>query len=329
MVLEEPGIVETSPLRLRERSLPDPGPGELLLRVRCCGVCHTDLHLVEGDLGTEHLPRIPGHQIVGTVEAAAAGTGRYRRGQRVGVAWLNSTCGACGFCQTGRENLCREARFTGLHTDGGYAEYLIVREDSAVALPDTHSDVSAAPLLCAGIIGYRALRMSGIGPGERLGLYGFGASAHIAIQIARHWSCRVFVFTRSSEHRRLASRMGAEWVGRAEETPPTGLDAAVVFAPAGEIVPEALRVLDRGGTLALAGIYMTPIPSIPYERIYGERSVVSVSNSTRRDQEELIELASAVPIRVETATFALEDANRALRAVKDSQISGAAVLEIA
>jgi alcohol dehydrogenase, propanol-preferring len=312
MLLRRPAPVEQSPLELVD--LPAPATGEVLVQVRACGICHTDLHAVEGEI-TGKLPVVPGHQIVGT-----AG------GQRVGVPWLHATCGECGFCQTGRENLCDRAQFTGLHVDGGYAEFVTARADFLVPIPDRFEDAQAAPLLCAGIIGYRALRLSGVKPGQRLALYGFGASAHIAIQIVRHWNCEVFVATRSVEHQQHARDLGAAAVGKT--IPENSVDAAVIFAPAGSLVPEALRALRKGGTLALAGIYMTPIPELPYERLYHERTIRSVANATREDARQLMELAGKIPLRTEVQTFPLEEANRALLALKRSEIRGAGVLVI-
>jgi propanol-preferring alcohol dehydrogenase len=328
MVLEQPRRAEERPLLERDLSLPAPGDGEIRVRVRACGVCHTDLHTVEGDLRLPKLPVVPGHQIAGTVEACGAGSRRFREGDRVGVPWLHRTCGACAFCAAGRENLCESAAFTGLDADGGYAEAMVVPEGFAHPLPASFPDTSAAPLLCAGVIGYRALRLSEIQPGGRLGLYGFGASAHIVIQIARHRGCEVDVFTRSAEHRELARRLGAAWTGRAEETPPAPLDAAILFAPAGALVPEALRVLRRGGVVALAGITMSPIPQLDYARLYHERTLRSVANSTRRDVAELLELAAAIPLRTEIETFPLSEANEALVALKESRIRGAGVLVV-
>ena len=328
MVLEQPRPAEEMPLHERDLPLPAPGAGEIRVRVRACGVCHTDLHTVEGDLLLPKLPVVPGHQVAGAVEARGAGARRFREGDRVGVPWLHCTCGACRFCAAGRENLCEAARFTGLDADGGYAEAMVVPEDFAHALPGSFPDTAAAPLLCAGVIGYRALRLSEIQPGGRLGLYGFGASAHIVIQIARHRGCEVDVFTRSADHRELARQLGAAWTGRAEETPPDVLDAAIIFAPAGALVPEALRVLRKGGVVALAGITMTPIPQLDYARLYHERTLRSVANSTRRDVAELLELAAAIPIRTEVETFPLDQANRALVALKGSRIRGAGVLVV-
>ncbi|NOZ30075.1 MAG: zinc-dependent alcohol dehydrogenase family protein [Chloroflexi bacterium] len=320
--------IETHPLVLEEVPDPTPGPGQIRLRVRACGLCHTDLHTVEGELRLPRLPIIPGHQIVGIVDQVGPGVTRFQPGDRAGVPWLNHTCGECEYCRRGQENLCERAQFTGLHVDGGYAQYTVVDENFAYPLPEGYDDLQVAPLLCAGIIGYRALRLSEIRPGERLGLYGFGASAHIVIQIAIHWGCEVYVFTRSEEHRQLARELGAAWVGRAEDTPPQQVDSSIIFAPAGPLVPEALRVLRKGGTLALAGIYMTPIPEMDYGLLYWEKTIRSVANSTREDAEGLLEIAPKVPIRTEVETYPLDQINQALERMKRSEIRGAAVLEI-
>ena len=329
MVLERPAPVEQSPLRLVDLPMPEAGPGEIRLRVRICGVCRTDLHVVEGELPPRHERIVPGHQIVGVLDALGPGCTRFAVGQRLGIAWLRSTCGVCERCRRGDENLCAQALFTGYDADGGYAEYAVVREDFAYALPDTIADAEASPLLCAGIIGYRALRRAEVKPGCRLGLYGFGASAHIAIQVAHHLGCRVFVMTREEKHRRLAAALGAEWTGAADETPPEKLDSAVLFAPAGTLVPPALAALDRGGTLALAGIYLTEVPPLDYERhLFYERTLRSVTANTRRDGEELLRIAAAIPIRPHTVPFALADANRALQQLKHDGFEGAAVLEL-
>ncbi len=328
MVLEKADAVERSPLLAKECPLPEPGAGEIRIRVKACGLCHTDLHTVEGELPLPKLPVIPGHQIVGVVEARGRGVDRFHEGDRVGVPWLYRTCGTCEFCRRDRENLCDAARFTGYHADGGYAEYTVVSQDFAYPLPHNFSDAAAAPLLCAGVIGYRALRLSEIRPGERLGLYGFGGSAHIAIQVARHWGCEVYVFTRSEEHRELARRLGARWTGQAEEEPPAPIHSAIIFAPAGSLVPEALRVLKKGGVIALAGIYMSPLPTLEYASLYYERNIRSVSNSTRQDAREFLELAGKIPIRTEIETFPLMEANQALLKLKQSRIRGAGVLVI-
>jgi propanol-preferring alcohol dehydrogenase len=327
MLLSHPGPMEQSPLELTDLPAPTPGDDEVLLRVHACGLCHTDLHTVEGEISGK-LPVVPGHQIVGVVEKIGGNVDVFRIGDRLGVPWLRHTCRECEFCRSDRENLCEQAQFTGFHADGGYAEYVVAPAAYTVRVPDRFDDAHAAPLLCAGIIGYRALRLSNVRPQQALGLYGFGASAHIAIQIAVRWGCEVFVATRGGEHQRLAKELGATWVGRAEDVPDGVLHAAVMFAPAGSLVPEALRALHKGGTLALAGIYMTPIPEMKYERLYHERVVRSVANATRDDARQLMQLAGRIPIRTEVQTFPLAEANRALLALKRSEIHGAGVLII-
>ena len=328
MQLTLPGPVDRQPLAQIDAPIPVSGAGDIRIRVRACGVCHTDLHIVEGDIAPAKLPIVPGHQVVGAVDGCGPRAERFREGDRVGVPWLYSTCGECAYCRSGRENLCEQARFTGYHVDGGYAEYMVVPEAFAYRLPDSFDDLQAAPLLCGGVIGYRALRLSQIEPGQRLGLYGFGASAHIAIQVARHWNCEVYVFTRSEAHRRHAWRLGAAWAGGAEDTPPAPMDSSIIFAPAGSIVPEALRVLRPGGTLALAGITMSDIPPLPYELIYLERTLRSVANATRRDAEELLRLAAEIPIHTDVEVMPLDRANEALLRVKRSEVNGALVLTI-
>jgi propanol-preferring alcohol dehydrogenase len=328
MLLPAPAPIGQSPLVLTERPQPDPGPGQIRIRVRVCGVCHTDLHTVEGELNLPKIPVVPGHQIVGIVDALGEGVARFRIGDRVGVPWLHQTCGECSYCRRGDENLCESAQFTGLHVDGGYAEYTLAPAAFAYPIPKVFSDAEASPLLCAGIIGYRALRLSEIQSGQRLGLYGFGASAHIVIQIARHWDCEVYVFTRSESHRELALTLGAAWVGDARDDPGVLLQSSITFAPVGWIVPEALRVLDKGGTLAINAIHMSPIPQMPYDLIYYERTLRSVANSTRQDAEELLQIAAQIPIRTEVHAFPLQEANQALQALKASQIDGAAALHI-
>jgi len=328
MLLKNPRPIEENPLELREFPLPAPGPGEIRLQVRACGLCRTDLHTVEGELRLPKLPVIPGHQIVGVVESAGKNVTRFREGDRVGVPWLNSTCGSCDFCRRGNENLCDYARFTGYHVDGGYAQYTVVSDAFAYPMPPAFSDIEAAPLLCAGVIGFRALRLSEVRPGECLGLYGFGASAHIVIQVARHWGCEVYVFTRGEEHRQLARQLGAAWAGQAGDDPPGKLDSAIIFAPAGRLVLHALRVLRKGGTLALAGIYMSPIPEIDYALLYQERTIRSIANSTRQDALDMLRVAADLPIRTEVQVFPLEEANRALQLLKQGKIRGAGVLEI-
>jgi propanol-preferring alcohol dehydrogenase len=329
MILEKPRPVVEQPLSDCDLPIPEPGPEEIRLRVRACGVCHTDLHTVEGDLPLPKLPVVPGHQIVGVVDAVGERVDQFAIGDRVGMPWLHSTCGVCDYCAGGKENLCDSAQFTGLHADGGYAEYTIAQAKFSYALPDGFPDLQAAPLLCAGIIGHRALRLSEAEPGCTLGLYGFGASAHVTIQVARHLGCEVCVFTRSKDHQKHAEELGALWVGRASDTPPKEMDSAIIFAPAGALVPEALRVLRKGGTLALAGIHMSPIPQIDYTLIYGERTVRSVANSTREDAEGLLKLAAEIPIRTDVETFPLSEANHVLQRLKRADIRGAAVLEVA
>jgi propanol-preferring alcohol dehydrogenase len=329
MVLSRTGDVSTNPLHLHDRPVPEPGPDQLLVKIHVCGVCRTDLHVVEGELTDIALPLIPGHQAVGTVVRAGTWVSERKEGDRVGIAWLQGTCGACEFCVDERENLCAKARFTGYQVDGGYAEYAVVPARFAYPIPPVFSDEEAAPLLCAGIIGYRALRLSGIKPGQRLGLYGFGASAHIAIQIARHWGCQVYVSSLKADHQRLAKQLGAVWVGGATEVPPDRLHGSIIFAPAGELVPPALRALERGGTLALAGIHMTPIPSLDYDReVFGERIIRSVTANTRQDGLDLLHDAAAIPIKPHTVRFPLEEANRALGELKAGTFQGAAVLSI-
>jgi len=329
MVLDTPAPIDDEPLTLRDVPLPEPGPGQVRLRVSVCGVCRTDLHTVEGDLDLPRTPLVPGHQVIGTVDALGDGVSGLAEGTRVGVAWLHQTCGQCRFCSAGRENLCPDARFTGLDADGGYAEAMTVPADFAYPVPDGFPDEQAAPLLCAGIIGYRALRRSGIRPGGRLGLYGFGASAHVAIQVARHWECEVAVLTRDEGHKALARRLGAAWVGEAPDRPPAPLDAAVIFAPAGDLVPPALEAVDKGGTVVLAGIHVSGIPAMDYENhVFYERTLTSVTAATRQDGGDLLRLAAKIPIRTEVETFDLAEANAVLARVKASQIAGAAVLRV-
>ena len=329
MLLDRAGDVASDPLQLRDLPVPLPGPGEVLVKVQVCAVCRTDLHVIEGELPDVKRPLIPGHQVVGTVARLGAGVTEVQEGDRVGIAWLQGTCGICEFCTSGRENLCLKARFTGYQVDGGYAEYAVVPARFAYPIPPVFADEAAAPLLCAGIIGYRALRLSGIKPGQRLGLYGFGASAHIAIQIARHWGCQVYVSSLKAEHQALARELGAVWVGGAQDVPPDSLHGSIIFAPAGELVPPALRALERGGTLALAGIHMSPIPSLDYDRdVFGERVLRSVTANTRQDGIDLLREAAAIPITPRTVRFPLPQANQALQALKAGSFQGAAVLTI-
>jgi propanol-preferring alcohol dehydrogenase len=329
MLLEKAKPAEESPLRLAELPTPLPGLEEIRVRVRVCGVCRTDLHIVEGELPLPKLPVVPGHQIVGVVDAVGSGVTQFREGDRVGVPWVYSTCGECPYCRKGAENLCERGQFTGYHANGGYAEAMVARQSFAYPLPVNFADLAAAPLLCAGIVGFRSLKLSQVKPGERLAMYGFGASAHVVMQVARHWGCEVFVFTRTEAHRQMARELGAAWVGGAEDAPPALLDAAIIFAPAGRLVLDALRVLRKGGTVAIADITMSPIPEINYDRLlYHERVVRSVANSTREDAREFLRLAAEIPVRTEVQEFSLADANQALLAMKHSRIRGAAVLRI-
>ena len=326
MVLEQTRPVEESPLCPADVPVPDPVDGQILIRVQACGVCHTDLHTVEGDLALPRLPLVPGHQIVGRVHKMGPQATRFSAGERVGVTWFYSSCGSCRFCTEQRENLCDQARFTGYHADGGYAEYMVAPEQSAFPVPEVFSDPGATPLLCGGVIGYRAMKLSEIKPGQRLGMYGFGNSAHIVIQLAVHLGCKVHVFTRSRKHQDLARELSAVWVGSATDALPGPMDASIIFAPAGDLVPKALKALSRGGTLALAGITMSPIPQMDYSILYGERTVRSVANTTRRDAEELLKAAAEIPVRTVVDTFPLEEANKVLQMMKTSSLRAGAAL---
>jgi len=327
MVLQEIAPIETSPLRAMDVAIPPPAAGHVRLKVSCCAICRTDLHVIEGELPKQKLPIIPGHQIVGVVDALGEGCSRLAVGDRIGVAWLRHTCGRCGFCGTGRENLCASQRFTGYHEDGGYAEYAVAPEDFAYRIPDGFDDVSAAPLLCAGIVGYRSLKRSRPVDGGRLAIYGFGSSAHVIMQIALHRGCEVYVVTRGSSHRDLARQMGAAWVGENAADMPVKVHSAIIFAPAGELVPAALGALEKGGTLSLAGIYMTPIPQLDYEKhVFHERNICSVTANTREDGRELLAVAAQIPIRPHTTTSPLAHANRALKDLKADRINGTGVL---
>ncbi len=317
-----------APLREATVTRPAPGPGQVLLRVRCCAVCRTDLHVADGDLPAAKLPLVLGHEIVGTVAALGDGVTRFAAGDRVGVPWLGWTCGQCGYCTTGRENLCPRAQFTGHQIDGGFAEYTVADARYAFPLPDGYADLEAAPLLCAGLIGYRALRAAG--DARRLGLYGFGAAAHLVAQVARHEGRQLFAFTRpgDADGQGFARRLGAEWAGGSDSAPPEPLDAAIIFAPVGRLVPAALRVVAPGGTVVCAGIHMSDIPSFPYELLWGERAVRSVANLTRRDGESFLRLAPQVPVRTEARPYALADTNRALDDLRAGRVHGAAVIVV-
>jgi alcohol dehydrogenase, propanol-preferring len=327
-LLRTPARIETNPLQFTDVPAPNPSKGEVLVRVHACGVCRTDLHVIEGELTPRKSPVIPGHQVVGIVEKQGEGARRFAIGDRVGVAWLHHTDGTCMYCRLGEENLCDNPTFTGYSVDGGYAEYIVAPEDFIYAIPDGFSDEQAAPLLCAGIIGFRCLRLSDIKPGGRLGFYGFGAAAHIAIQLARHWNVTVYASTRDARHQKLALELGAAWAGGTLDAPPEKLDAAIVFAPAGEIVPAALAALRKGGVQVLGGIHMSPIPSFSYELLYQERMIRSVANNTRKDGEDFLRVAAEIPVRMHTQIFPLSEANRALNALKNDAIEGAAVLRV-
>lgn len=329
MVLEHIGPIEGAPLRLAEVPDPEPGPGEIRIAVRACAICRTDLHVIEGDLPSAGLPRICGHQIVGVVDALGPGCRRFNVGERVGVAWLRWACGRCEYCQSGRENLCDQTRFTGYHADGGFAEYAVVDGEFAYAIPRPFGDVEAAPLLCAGIIGYRALERARLPPNGKLALFGFGSSAHVVIQIALHRGAEVYVVTRGEKHRRLAAEMGAAWVGDSAADMPDKVHSAIIFAPAGELVLPALEMLRKGGTLALAGIHMSAIPALDYQRhVFFERDIRSVTCNTRQDGCGLLAEAAAIPIRPHTTVYPLSEANRALQDLKNDRISGTGVLVI-
>jgi propanol-preferring alcohol dehydrogenase len=328
-VVGEPAPIDAGPLHLVERPLPEPEPGEVLVQVGACGVCRTDLHVVEGDLSVHRPGVVPGHEVVGTVAALGTGTRRLAVGDRVGVAWLRHTCGVCRWCRSGRENLCGGSRYTGWDEDGGYAQYATVPEAFAYAIPDVFDDVAAAPLLCAGIIGYRSLVRAQLPPGGRLGIYGFGASAHITAQIAIAQGAEVHVLTRGEGARRLALELGAASAGEAYAASPVPLDSAIVFAPVGDLVPVALEALDAGGTLALAGIHLSDVPGLHYQRhLFRERTLTSVTSNTRRDGEELLLLAARLGVRPTTTAYPLVRADQALRDLAHGDVTGAAVLTL-
>jgi propanol-preferring alcohol dehydrogenase len=317
-----------TPLRLASLPVPSPGPGQVLIRVHACAVCRTDLHVVDADLTQPKLPLIPGHEIIGTVAARGDGVERFAIGDRVGVPWLGWTCGECKFCRSDRENLCARARFTGYQIDGGYSEYTVADQRFCFAIPQVYSDIEAAPLLCAGLIGYRSLRMAR--EARRLGLYGFGAAAHIIAQVARWQGHEVYAFTSpgDADAQAFARELGAVWAGGSDQPPPQMLDAAIIFAPVGPLVPAALRAVERGGTVICAGIHMSPIPSFPYDILWGERVVRSVANLTRHDGEEFLALAPKVPVKTRPLPYALEQANQALDDLRAGRLQGAAVLQV-
>ena len=327
MLLRRHAPIADAPLEPVEIEAPRPADREILVRVACCAICRTDLHVIEAEWPAQCMPLVPGHQIVGRVEGLGPGASRFRIGERVGIGWLRHTCGSCEYCKRSMENLCPHSLYTGYHAPGGYAEYAVVSEDFAYAVPDAFGDVEAAPLFCAGIIGYRALERSEVLRGGRLGLYGFGSSAHVVMQLAKHRGCEVFVATRSEGHRELARRMGADWVGESRDSMPAPLDGAIVFAPAGDIVPPALRALRSGGTVVLAGIYMTPVPEMDYEpHLFHEKNLRSVEANTRADGEALLAEAARIPVRTEVTTFPLARANEALMRLKQDRIDGSGVL---
>ena len=333
-VLDKPAPVESRPLSLSDIPVPQPADDEVLVEIHACGICRTDLHLVEGELPIRKSRVIPGHQVVGTISAVGSRVGEFKPGDRVGIAWLNRTCGICEFCRGGKENLCDRAMFTGWTVDGGYAEFAVAPASFTYHLPDGFDDVQAAPLLCAGIIGYRCLRLTGIEKsdwsGVRLGLYGFGAAGHVCIQVARARGAEVYVCTRDRErHQALAHELGAAWVGDADADPPAMLDASIIFAPAGELIPPALKAIKKGGTLVLGGIHMSPIPSFDYSLIYGERTIRSVANNTRADGHEFLIEAARIPILTRTQVFGFNQVNEAQIALKTDAIRGAGVLNIA
>ena len=327
-LLRRPAPAREGPLAVESRPDPSPARGELVLRVSACAVCRTDLQLCEGDLEARRLPIVPGHQVVGTVEAVGAGVDGWRTGERAGAAWLAEACGGCRRCRVGAENLCEQARFTGWDRDGGFAERVSVRADFALRLPAAFDGIEATPLLCGGVIGYRALLLCGIVAGGRLGLYGFGASARLTLQVARHWGCEVFVATRSPRERERARALGAVWAGDTADAPPVPLDAAVTFAPSGEVVIAALKAVDRGGTVAVNAIHLDRIPEFPYELLWWERSIRSVANFTRRDAREFLALAAEIPVETEVAVYPLARANDALADLAAGRVSGAAVLRM-
>ncbi|MCE7927788.1 MAG: zinc-binding alcohol dehydrogenase family protein [Chloroflexi bacterium CFX7] len=325
-VLERSGPISQTPLSLREVPSPVPGPGELALRVAACGICRTDLQLAEGDLPPRRLPIIPGHQVVGTVAAIGAGVEGWLVGERAGIAWLGGACGSCSHCLAGQENLCLDARFTGWDRDGGFAEAVTVNAGFALRIPGSFADVAAAPLLCGGVIGYRSLKVSGIKPGGRLGLYGFGASALLTIQVAVYWGCEVFVCTRSKGEQSRALALGASWAGGYDDRPPSPLDAAITFAPVGDVVVNALKALDRGGTVAINAIHLDRVPEFGYEHLWWERQLRSVANFTRNDAGEFLRLAAEIPVRTEFETSPLHEANSALARLARGEVRGAVVL---
>ena len=328
MVLSQPAAIDTSPLMLSEVPIPEPVADEVLVEVIACGICRTDLHVVEGELAQKLNGVIPGHQVVGRVVRCGLSAKKFAVGAQVGIPWLHRTCGRCEFCTRGKENLCPNALYTGWTVNGGYAEYVVAPEQFVYPIPTGFTGLAAAPLLCAGIIGFRSLRLAELQSGDTLGIYGFGAAGHVCIQVAQHWGIRVVVSTREEKHRKLAAELGAEWVGGAYDDPPVPLNAAIVFAPAGELVPAALKNLKRGGTLVLGGISMSPIPSFSYDLLYWERKIRSVANNTRQDGFDFLQVAAEIPIHTQVQVFSLDQANEALQTLKRDGIRGAGVLAV-
>jgi propanol-preferring alcohol dehydrogenase len=326
-LLKTPAPVTTNPLVFTDAAKPEPRKGEILVHLKTCGVCRTDLHVIEGELPPRKSPLIPGHQIVGLVEKAGDGAGRFPLGARVGIPWLHSADQTCQFCRAGMENLCDHPTFTGYTVDGGYAEYAVAPEDFVYPIPESFPDEQAAPLLCAGIIGFRCLRLSGIKAGGRIAFYGFGSAASVAIQVARHRGAEVYAPTRGKKHQQLALELGAVWAGESDAEPPVKLDAAIIFAPAGELVPVALKALKKGGVLVLGGIHMSPIPSFDYDLLYEERVIRSVANNTRQDGEDFLKVAAEIPVRTHVQVYPLREANQALNDLKADKINGSAVLD--
>jgi alcohol dehydrogenase, propanol-preferring len=330
-LLRSISAIERNPLELSEIPTPQPGENQVLIKVSTCAVCRTDLHVIEGELTRRILPIVPGHQVIGYVERTGERVTRFKPGDRAGVPWLHQTCGVCEFCRAAKENLCENACFTGWLVNGGYAEYIVAPADFVYPIPDAFGDIEAAPLLCAGIIGFRSLRVAeitGSSPGKRLGLFGFGAAAHVAIQVALHWGVEVYAFTRDERHRRLATDLGASWAGGSDDQPPHKMDSIIIFAPAGELVISALRILKKGGTIALGGIHLSQIPPLDYQLLYHERCVRSVANNTRQDGLDFLRVAAEIPIKTQTQIFDLAEANAALNALKHDAVRGAAVLKI-
>lgn len=326
LLLHEPAPVDKHPLQFVDIDKPVPDNNEVRLKITACGVCHTDLHIVEGDLPLQTSPIIPGHEVVGVIDEIGTNVTDFKIGDRVGVFWLHEADGTCQYCRIDKENLCVNARWTGYTAQGGYAQYMTAPADFVVPIPDVFDDIHAAPLLCAGVVGYRSLRLSDLQPGEKLGIYGFGASGHLMLQVARHWGCEVYVFTRSEAHKAHARDLGAVWVGEAQDIPPTPLDRSIIFAPAGWIVPQALQHLRKAGTLCINAIHMSEIPAMPYDLLWEERTIRSVANTTRLDAHEFLQVAAEIPLEVTATSFDFQEANHVLAMVKNSEIDGAAVL---